>query len=257
MVMPLVYAVSSSLKPLDEIWAFPPRFFVQNPTLTNFRDLLSLLGTGWVPFSRYVFNTLFVSIVGTIGHVIISSLCAYALAKHQFPGKAIMFSTVVFSLMFSSAVTSVPSFWLMSRVGLVNSLWVYILPAFSAPLGLYLMKQFMETGIPDSLIESAYLDGANEWRVFWKLVMPLVKPAWLTLTLFSFQGLWNAGANPLVRTEHLKTLNYVLSQLVSGGIARVGTSAAASVVMMFFPIAVFVITQSNVIETVASSGMKE
>lgn len=257
MALPLVYSVSSALKPLDELWMYPPRFFVHNPTFKNFRDLFDLMGDNWVPFSRYVFNTFFVSIVGTFGHVILSSLCAYALAKHNFPGRNFLFQMVVLSLMFSAVVTQVPSFLIMSKMKLINTFGAYILPAFCSSLGLYLMKQFIETSIPDSLLEAARIDGAGEGRIFWRVVMPLVKPAWLTLIIFSFQGLWNTSATVLIQREELKTLNNALSQIVSGGIARTGTAAAAAVIMMVVPIFVFVISQGSIVETVATSGMKD
>lgn len=257
MVLPMVYAISNSLKPLSELWIYPPKFFVQNPTLGNFRDLLSLMGDSWVPFSRYLSNTLTISVVGTVGHIFIASLCAFALAKHDFPGRNIIFQIIVLSLMFSSAVTGVPSYLIMSKLKLIDSHLALILPAFSSSLGLYLMKQFMETSIPDALLESAHIDGAGEMTVFWRIVMPLVKPAWLTLVIFSFQGLWNSGGTTLIQSESLKTLNYALSQIVSGGVARQGTAAAASVIMMIVPVLVFVVTQSNVLETVATSGMKD
>ena len=257
MALPLVYSVSSALKPLDELWMYPPRFFVHNPTFKNFRDLFDLMGDNWVPFSRYVFNTFFVSIVGTFGHVILSSLCAYALAKHNFPGRNFLFQMVVLSLMFSAVVTQVPSFLIMSKMKLINTFGAYILPAFCSSLGLYLMKQFIETSIPDSLLEAARIDGAGEGRIFWRVVMPLVKPAWLTLIIFSFQGLWNTSATVLIQREELKTLNNALSQIVSGGIARTGTAAAAAVIMMVVPILVFDISQGSIVETVATSGMKD
>lgn len=257
MALPLVYAVSGSLKPLSELWVYPPKFFVENPTFKNFKDLLNLMGDSWVPFSRYLANTLTVAVIGTGGHVIVASLCAYALAKHNFPGRNIIFKMIVFSLMFSAAVTDVPRFLIMSDFRLIDSHLALILPALCSSLGLYLMKQFMETNIPDALLESAHIDGANEFTVFWKVVMPLVKPAWLTLIIFSFQGLWNSGGTDLIQSEALKTMNYALGQIVSGGIARQGTAAAATVVMMIVPIVVFIITQSNVLETVASSGMKD
>ena len=257
MALPLVYSISSALKPLDELWMYPPRFFVHNPTFKNFRDLFDLMGDNWVPFSRYVFNTFFVSIVGTFGHVILSSLCAYALAKHNFPGRNFLFQMVVLSLMFSAVVTQVPSFLIMSKMKLINTFGAYILPAFCSSLGLYLMKQFIETSIPDSLLEAARIDGAGEGRIFWRVVMPLVKPAWLTLIIFSFQGLWNTSATVLIQREELKTLNNALSQIVSGGIARTGTAAAAAVIMMVVPILVFVISQGSIVETVATSGMKD
>ena len=257
MVLPMVYAISNSLKPLSELWVYPPKFFVENPTLRNFRDLLSLMSDSWVPFSRYLSNTLVISVFGTMGHIFMASLCAYALAKHDFPGRKVIFQIIVLSLMFSTAVTGVPLYLIMSKLGLIDSHWAIILPAFSSSLGLYLMKQFMETSIPDSLIEASHIDGANEITIFWRIVMPLVKPAWLTLIIFSFQGLWGQGGTSYIQSENLKTLNYALSQIVAGGIARQGAAAAASVIMMLVPILVFIITQSNVLETVATSGMKD
>lgn len=257
MALPLVYAVSSALKPLNELWIYPPKFLPENPSLGNFKDLFGMMSDSWVPFSRYLANTVFVSVTGTIGHVVLSSICAYALAKHRFPGRNLIFKAIVLSLMFSTAVTGVPSFLIMSKLHLIDSMGSLILPAFCSSLGLYLMKQFMETGIPDALIESAKIDGANEWKIFWKVVMPLVKPAWLTLIIFSFQGLWNTSTTSYIRSEQLKTLNYALAQIVSGGIARQGTAAAATVIMMVVPIVIFVVTQSNIVETVASSGMKD
>lgn len=257
MFLPMVYAISNSLKPLSELWIYPPRFFAQNPTLTNFTDLFTLMGDSWVPFSRYIANTVLVAVVGTGGHVILSALCAYALAKHDFPGKEWIFKMIVLSLMFSGAVTGVPNYLIMSKMHIINSHWALILPSLCSSLGLYLMKQFMETNIPDAVIEAAHIDGAGEWMVFWRVVMPLVKPAWLTLIVFSFQSLWSVGATAVIQSEQLKTLNYALSVIVSSGIARQGTAAAATVVMMIVPILVFVITQSNIVETVASSGMKD
>lgn len=257
MALPMVYAVMQSLKPLDELWMFPPRFFVRNPTLKNFSDLFTLMSDSWVPFSRYLWNTVFIATVGTGGHLILSSLCAFALAKHKFPGRNLMFQVIVLSLMFSTAVTGIPNFMIMSTLHLVNTQWALILPAFCSSLGLYLMKQFMEQMVPDALLESARLDGSTEWHTFWRIVMPIVKPAWLTLIIFSFQGLWNSGSNILIQSEELKTLNYALTQIVNGGIARAGSAAAAAVVMMIVPVVIFVMSQSNIVETIATSGMKD
>lgn len=257
MAIPLVYAVMGSLKPLEELWYFPPRFFVENPTNKNFKDLFRVMDDSWVPFSRYIFNTLFITIVGTAGHVLLASLCAYAMAKHKFPGKNFLFSVVVLSLMFSSAVTSIPNFVIMARLKWVDTYKSLIIPAFSSSLGLYLMKQFMEQMVPDAVLEAARIDGSSEFYIFSRIVMPMVKPAWLTLIMFSFQGLWGISSSAFIRSEELKPLNNALSQILKGGIARAGTGAAASVVMMIVPIAVFIITQSNIIETMSTSGMKE
>lgn len=257
MAAPLVYAVCTSVKPFDELWVFPPRFFVRNPTFKNFVDLAGYLSSSRVPFSRYLFNTVFVSFVGTAGHVILSSLCAYALSKHRFTGQKVLFNLVVVSLMFSAAVTAIPNFIIMSRLHLIDTHWALILPAFSSPLGLYLMKQFIEQMVPDTVLEAARIDGAGEVRIFAQIVMPMVKPAWLTLIVLSFQGLWNMGPTTYIYKEQLKTINYALSQILAGGVARTGAAAAGSVAMMLVPILLFVLTQKNIVETFATSGMKE
>ena len=257
MFLPMLYVVMQSLKPLDELWMFPPRFIVMNPTLRNFSDLFVLMNTSWVPFSRYIFNTVLVSVCGTAGNLLFASLCAYSLAKIKFPGRKGIFKTIRTSLMFHETVTAVTRFTIMSVLLLIDTPLALIIPAFGSTLGLYLMKQFMETNVNDSVLESSRLDGATEWKTFWVIAMPMVKPAWLTLIIYCFQGLWNAGASIYIYSEELKSLNYAISQITAGGVARAGASAAATVIMMLVPILVFVLTQSNIIETMGSSGMKD
>ena len=256
MVLPMYYAIITSLKPLDELWIFPPRFWVAKPTLKNFADLFSNLSNSWVPFSRYIFNTVFISVVGTFGHVIIASMAAYALSKKRFYGSQTIVKVIVTSLMFSGS-TAIPTFIIMSKLGLIDTYWSIILPAFSSTLGHYLMKQHMESMVKDTIIEAAKIDGAGEMRIFWTIVMPMVKPAWLTLIVFSFQGLWNSTGATYIYTEQLKTLNYAISQIISAGISRAGAGAASVVFMMILPIAVFMFSQSNIVETMSSSGIKE
>ena len=257
MFLPMVYVISQSLKPLDELWMYPPRFIVQNPTFNNFRDLFTLMNDSWVPFSRYIFNTVFTSVMGTFGHLFIASMCAYALAKIKFPGGKTIFTTIQTSLMFHSTVTAITSFMLMSAFKMIDTYWAIIVPAWGYTLGLYLMKQFMDTNVPDTVLESARLDGASEIRTYWTIAMPMVKPAWLTLIIYSFQSLWNAGSSIYIYSEQLKSFNYAIGQITAGGIKRAGASAAATVLMMMVPILVFVISQSNIIETMGSSGMKD
>ncbi|MBE6548974.1 MAG: carbohydrate ABC transporter permease [Ruminococcaceae bacterium] len=257
MFLPMYYVVIQSLKPLDELWMFPPRFYVMQPTGRNFKDLFTLMSGNLVPFSRYVFNTVFTSVAGTVGNLFFSSLAAYAMAKIKFPGGKMMFKAVRTSLMFHSTVTAVTSFILMSALNMIDTYWAIIVPAWGTSLGLYLMKQFMETNVTDAVLESSRLDGAGELRTFWIIAMPMVKPGWLTLIVYSFQDLWNKGASIYIHSEQLKSLNYAIQQITAGGIKRAGASAAATVVMMLVPIMVFVITQSNIIETMGSSGMKD
>lgn len=259
MVLPLLYTVFQALKPLDEIFIFPPRFYVRNPTLDNFVQLLVMMGESWVPFSRYLFNTVFVTVTGTVGHVIVASMAAYVLAKHKFPGQNVFFSIVVLALMFSYHVTQIPNYLIMARINWVDTYLALIVPYFSYPLGLFLMKQFMEQ-IPNSLLESARIDGAGEFRIFWRIVMPSVKPAWLTLIIFVFQQLWTMQGGVYIYSEELKTLSYAFNQILMGGvvtIARAGVSGAVGLLMMLPPIILFIITQSNIMETMASSGLKE
>lgn len=256
MALPLVYAISNSLKPLDELFVFPPKFFVQNPTLDNFSDLFVIMGKSWVPFSRYIFNTLLITVVGTFGCVVSTSMGAYVLAKKKFPGRDLIFSIVVTSLMFSGYVTQIPNYLVMAEIGWVDTFWAVIVPAFGMPMGLFLSKQYME-GIPDTLLEAARIDGSSEWRIFWQIVMPMSKPAWVTVIIFSVQGLWNSKASNFIFSEDLKTLPYALQQILNGGIARTGVGSAVTVIMMIVPIATFILSQRQIMETMASSGLKE
>ncbi len=257
MFLPMYYTIIQSLKPMDELFYFPPRFYVANPTLDNFKSLFNLMADSWVPFSRYIFNTVLISVGGTFGNLVLSSLSAYALAKIDFPGNKFLFQVIQKSLMINAVVTGLVNFITLSYMGWIDTYLALIIPAWGSTLGLYLMKQFMETNVTTEVLESARLDGASELRTFWSIAMPMVKPAWLTLIIYSFQGLWNMGQTNLIYSEQLKTLNYAISQINAGGIARSGSSAAATVVMMMVPILVFVVSQSNIIETMGSSGMKD
>ncbi len=256
MALPLVMIVNNALKPMEELFQYPPKLFVKNPTLENFVDLFVAMNDTWVPFTRYLLNTVIITVGGTVGHVILASLAAYPLAKHHFKGKNFLFQMVVLSLMFSWTVTQIPNYMIISWLGINNTYWALILPACSYGMGLYLMKQFMEQ-IPDSLLESARLDGAGEFRVFIKIVMPNVKPAWLTLAIFQFQSMWGNTGSMFLRDEELKPLQYSLQQIAAGGTARAGASAAVTFVIAAVPIIFFLICQSNVLETMTTSGMKD
>lgn len=256
MLVPMLYVVNNAFKPLDELYLYPPKIFVQNPTLDNLRSLFGAMNNSWVPITRHLFNTLLVTLAGTAGHVILASMAAYVLEKHDFYGRNIFFNAVVISMLFSSTVTSIPNFVIMSKLGLIDSYLALIIPAFGSSLGLFLMKQFMET-VPNPMLEAAKMDGAGEIVIFFKIVMPSVKPAWLTLIIFSFQSLWNSTGGVLIRSEELKPLPYALNQIVSGGYARAGAAAAVSLVLMIVPIIVFVVSQSQILDTMSTSGIKE
>ena len=257
MLLPMYYVVVQSLKPLDELFMFPPKFYVVNPTFDNFRDLVTLMGDSWVPFSRYIFNTVFITICGTLGNLIFASMAAYALAKLRFPGRNAIFQIIVMSLMFHSTVNQVTHFIILSSFGWIDTYLSIIVPSMAGTMGLYLMKQFMETSVPDTVLESARLDGASEFRTYLTIAMPMVKPAWMTLIIECFKSLWNSGSSIYIHSEELKSFNYAIQQIVTGGIARSGAGAAATVVMMIVPILVFVLNQSQIVETMGSSGMKD
>ena len=256
MAIPLVMILNNCLKPLDELFQYPPKLFVKNPTLENFSDLFILMNDSWVPFSRYILNTIIITGGGMFGHVILASMAAYPLAKHNFPGKKFLFQMVVLSMMFSWVVTQTPQYMIISWLGINNTYWALILPACCYGMGLYLMKQFMEQ-IPDSMIESARLDGAGEFSVFWTIMMPNVKPAWLTLAIFQFQSMWGQTGGTFLRDEQLKPLQNALYQISGGGNARAGAAAAVTFIIAAVPITFFLICQSNILETMTSSGMKE
>ncbi len=257
MFLPMYYVVIQSFKPLDELFMFPPRFYVINPTFDNFKDLFTLLSDSWVPFSRYIFNTVFITFCGTLGNLVIASMAAYSLAKLRFPGRKTIFKIIVMSLMFHSTVNQVTHFIILSAFGWVDTYLSIIVPSLASTMGLYLMKQFMQSSVPDTVLESARLDGASEFRTFLTIAMPMVKPAWLTLIIECFKSLWNQGASIYIHSEELKTFNYAISQILAGGIARSGAGAASTVLMMMVPIGVFILSQSKIIETMGASGMKD
>ncbi len=255
MVLPLVYVVSNAFKPLEELFIYPPRFFVRNPTFQNFSDMVTVLAQSRVTFSRYLFNTVFITVIGTLGHLFLSSMASFVLSRHRFPGKDMIFKLIVLSLMFTPSVTSVSSFIIISRLRMLDTYLAILLPAFQSTLGLYLMKQFMDT-LPEAIFESARIDGAGELRVYWQISMPMVKPAWITLMILMVQNLWNTQS-PYIFSEQMKSLPQAMRQIIAGGIARTGVASAVSFLMMLVPLGVFVFSQSQVLETMSTSGIKE
>lgn len=256
MLLPVLYTVVQSFKPMEELFLFPPRFTVSNPTLKNFKLIGQLIDNLWVPFSRYTFNSVFVSAAGTAGNVIIASMAAYPLAKNDFPGKKVLFKIVTVALLFSGGVLGLAQYIIMARLHMINTYWALILPSVATPMGLFLMKQFME-GISTSLLEAARIDGMNEFQIYWSIVMPNVKPAWLTMIIFAFQGMWSMTGGNFIYKEELKMLPTALAQIQSGGIARAGVAAAANLLMFLPPVLMFLVTQSSIMETMANAGIKE
>ncbi len=256
-VLPLIYCVITSFKPLDELLIFPPRFFVKRPTLANYLALPSLLNKLRVPMSRYVFNSLFVALTSTFLHIIAASLAAFMFSKSKIKYRKVLFILIQSMMLYSSYTLSVPQYLIFSKLNIINTYWVYILPAIPSAMGCFLMKQFMDVGVPEALLEAARIDGAGVFRIFCQIVMPMVKPAWMTLFLFSFRDLWSYVPGGTIFNEELKTLPQAVSSITAGGIARTGSSMAVTALLMIPPIIVFMISQGSVMETMSSSGIKE
>ena len=254
-LLPALYAAITAFKPANEILVFPPRLFVRRPTLSNFIWLRNLMADFWEPLSRYLFNSIFLTLVGTVGHILLASMAAYPMAKHRFFGQKVISQTIVLSLLFTASVTYIPQYIVLSVSRMIDTYWAVILPAFQSSLGLYLMMNFMNK-IPDEMLEAARIDGAKEIRIFWSIVMPNVRPAWLTLMIFSFQSLWNSNGGGFIYNESLKPLPAVMSTIAAGGVVRTGVTAAAALLLMIPPIVLFLCSQSRVIETMSTSGLK-
>ena len=259
--LPLVYVVVSAFKPLDELNLFPPRFWVQNPTTKNFSDLVITLGSSAVPFTRYAFNSIVITATIVLLTVAVSSLAAYSLVKFKPKGGKVLFNLILVALMFSPHVTKIPSYMIVNKLKLINTYGAMILPSIAVAYNCFLMKQFIEQ-YPDELIEAARIDGAGELKIFWKMVMPALAPAWSTLIVFSFVSNWNDYFSPLIyiTSQAMKTLPLAL-QTISGGaagmsIGRLGATAASTLLMTLPTVVIFTFMQGKVMETMAYSGIK-
>ena len=255
MLLPIYYTVVNSLKPIHELFLFPPRLYVTSPTLDNFRGLIRNQGQAPVPFERYAFNSLFVTVAATGGFMLAASMAAYPLAKHRFPGKKVILQLVVFAILFRTEVTAVPQYILMVKTRLIDTYAALILPALATSFGVFLMTQFAE-GIPEEILESARIDGAKEIPLFFRMVLPMVRPAWLTLGIFTFTSVWSTTGTQFIYSEELKMLPAMLAQIGGAGLSRAGVSAAVSVLLMVPPVVMFLFCQRSVIETMAHSGLK-
>ena len=255
MILPLYYMVVSALKPTSELFYFPPKFYVIKPTLRNFLSLIKLQAQSDVPFERYLFNSVFVTVVSTVGYVLLASMAAYALSKHKFPLKNTITKSVVFAILFRPEVTSVPLYILMVKAHVIDNYWALILPAMSGSFGVFLLQQFLDN-VPNEMIEAARIDGASEFVIYRKLIMPMLKPAWMTVVIFTFISIWNTTAAQFIYSEDMKMLPAMLSSLSTAGVTRTGVAAAVGVLMMFPSVVIFLLSQNSIVETMAHSGLK-
>ena len=256
MILPVYLAVVMSLKPSQEWFIFPPKLYAMDPTLDNFREMFRSAGKLWVPFSRYVANSVLVTVSVTLAQCFTASMAAFVLAKGKFRGSKFLNSVIVVSLLYQSNVIYIVQYMVIAKLGMIDTYLALILPNIATPVGVFLMRQSISQ-IPDAVIEAAKVDGAGMFRICWEVVMPNQKPALMTLVIFAFQAAWNIQSNTYVFDESLKTLPTAVAQAAASGIARQGVAMAAAVFMLIPPVIVFMAAQKNVIETMAHSGIKD
>ena len=256
-VLPLIYCVCTSFKPIDELLIFPPKFFVSRPTWANYLALPSLLSNMRIPLSRYIFNSLFITLFTTFLYVMISTAAGFVLSKTKMKINGILITGVQMALLFNAFTLAIPRYLIFSYMGIIDTFWVYILPYCASSMGVFLMKQYIDGAVPEALLEAARIDGAGQFRIFNQLVIPMVKPCMMTLTLFGFQAVWATVPDGTIFNESLKTLPTIMANINAGGIARSGSAMAVTVIMMIPPIFIYIITQSNVLESMNNAGIKE
>ena len=256
MILPIWLMIVNSIKPVNEMFIFPPKWYTLNPTLDNFKDTYRVLSAMWVPFTRYVANSVFVTVAVTVLQCVFASMAAFCLSKCKFPGNKLINNIIVLALLYNSNVIYLMQYMVMAELNMINTYRALILPAVASSMGLYLMRQSM-TSIPDAMIEAAKVDGANLFSMCWRIVIPNQKPALMTMAIFAFQGAWNITGGSLVYDEALKTLPTVIQQAASAGISRQGVTMAAAVILFVPPVLFFILAQSQVMETMAHSGIKD
>lgn len=258
---PIVFLVNHAFKPFSELFMYPPRFFVRKPTFANFVRLASFSEESGIPISRYIFNSVFTTLVVVIASILLSSLAAFALSKLEFKGKYALNKINQYSLMFVPVAVAIPRFLILINIGIYNTYWAHIIPLLAMPVGLFLVKQFMDSNVPQELLEAAKIDGAGNWRIWWSIALPLVMPALVTISILAFQMAWSytEGSNLFVDQEALRTLPFYMSTVVSqqGNIVVTAGVGAAAQLIMFVPnIIIFIIMQNKVMASMATSGIK-
>jgi len=261
MALPLIFMFNHAFKPYSELFAYPPRFFVRRPTLENFIRLLTFSRESGIPISRYIFNSVITTSAVIFLTLIIGSAAAYALSKLEFKGKELLNKINVFSLMFVPIAVMIPRFLVLINLGIYNTYWAHIIPLLAMPVGIFLIKQFMDTNVPKELIEAAKIDGAGNWRIYWSIALPLVKPAIVTVAILVFQTSWQniEGSSLFVDIEALRTLPFYMSTVISqqGNIVvTAGVGAASALIMLVPNLLLFIFMQNKVMASMATSGIK-
>ncbi len=256
MAIPLVYTVLQSVKPIEEYYIYPPKFYVTNPTLDNYRAILDSVESLGVPFTRYLFNAVFTTVVGTGVYLILALVTAYPIAKSKIKGVKILNALLVYAMLFQNDTMATLRFVVMSRMGIIDTYWAVILPNLANTMGVFLLVQFMSSNISDSILEAARIDGAGEFKILFRIVAPSVKAGWLTVLIFVFQSYWNAGNSPYIYSENLKHISEAMSSIAVSGIVRAGTGMAVTILLMIPTIIIFLWNQRSIMNTMAHSGLK-
>lgn len=259
MVLPIIYIISHAFKPVSELYAFPPKFLVRNPTLDNFRNLAKTVSGSLVSIGRYTFNSVVVTVLVVSLNVLVGSMAGFALSKLDFKGKKVIFEINTLSMMFVPAAVLIPRYLIIDKIGIMDTYFAHVLPLLAMPVGMFLVKQFIDQ-VPNELIEAAVVDGANKLTVYRKVVLPLIKPAIATVCILSFQQVWGnlETSNMFTTKESMRTLAFYMSTLINTNttVAGQGISAAAALIMFVPNIVLFIILQSQVMNTMAYSGIK-
>lgn len=260
MLLPIVYILNHALKPYHELFVYPPNIFVREPTLQNFTELFLVAANSTVPITRYLFNSVLISVAAVVGVTLVSAMCAYPISKHKFPGYRFVFSLILLTLMFAPEVMQIPRYLVVSHLGIMNTYWGHILPLLAMPVGVFLLKQFIDQ-LPNELLEAARIDGAGEIRVFLRIVIPVCMPAVATVAILTFQNSWgNVETSQLfMQNDEMKNFPFFLSTLTNNAaniVARQGAAAAAALIMFVPNLLIFLFFQGKVISTMAHSGIK-
>ena len=259
MAMPIVYIINHAFKPMEELFAFPPTFFVKNATLDNFTKLIKFSRTSGVPLSRYIFNSAIVTVL-TVGlSLLLTTMAAFALSKIKFKGRNMLIHINQVAIMFVATAVLIPRYLVICNLGMIDTFWAHVLPLVAMPVALFLVKQFVEQ-VPDSLIEAAYMDGATDLDVYLKVIIPMIKPAIATAAILVFQQVWGnmETSSYFINDDGLKTLTFYMNTLVNANSSVAGlVMGAAATLIMFLPnLILFIFCQNSVMNTMATSGIK-
>lgn len=256
MAVPLLYTILQSIKPIEEYYIYPPRFFVKDPTWDSYRAIVSSIDSLGVPFTRYLFNAVFTTLVGTLSYLFLSLITAYPVAKSNIKIVSMLNAFLVYAMLFHNDTMAMLRYVVMSKIGIIDTYWAVILPGLASTMGIFLIAQFIKANIQDSILEAARIDGAGEFKILFSIVAPSIKAGWLTALIFTFQSYWNSGASNAIFSEELKHISVAMQSIAASGITRAGTGMAVTLILMIPTVIIFLWNQRSIMNTMAHSGLK-